>query len=222
MRKIDPVKHEAKRRDILDAAGRCFCRDGYQGASISEICAEAKISAGHLYHYFDSKEEIVKALAEASLEKAWQLFSQVAEGDDAIEGFVSQKIRPDRVEQQMLFDLLGEAVRNPAMAKIVQEHSRALRNHLSESLRKGQARGEIDPNLDAEVAAAILMSVIDGSRTLSVRNPKLDMTRSADLLKTLIIRFLAPPRVTARREERRVSRDAASARTQRARPRSLD
>jgi hypothetical protein len=90
----------------------------------------------------------------------------------------------------MLFDFLGEAVCNPAMAEIVQEHSRTLRNHLSESLRKGQARGEIDPYLDAEVAAAILICVIDGSKTLSARDPKLDITRSVDPLKTLITRFL--------------------------------
>ncbi|SED48821.1 transcriptional repressor [Rhizobiales bacterium GAS188] len=70
---------------------------------------------------------------------------------------------------------------------------RALRSHLSESLRKGQARGEIDPNLDAEAAAAILISVIDGSKTLSVRDPKFDMVKSVELLKTLITRFLAPP-----------------------------
>ncbi len=55
MRKLDPVKHEEKRREILAAAGRCFARDGFRGASISQICAEAGISSGHLYHYFASK-----------------------------------------------------------------------------------------------------------------------------------------------------------------------
>jgi TetR/AcrR family transcriptional repressor of uid operon len=41
MRKIDPVKHEEKRQEILEAAGRCFARKGFQGATISDICAEA-------------------------------------------------------------------------------------------------------------------------------------------------------------------------------------
>ena len=41
MRKLDPVRHEQRRREILAAAGRCFARDGFRGASISDICAEA-------------------------------------------------------------------------------------------------------------------------------------------------------------------------------------
>src|SRR5260221_11274361 len=70
MRKVDPVKHEKKRQDILEAAGRCFVRDGFRGASTSDICAEAKISPGHLYHYFASKEAIMAAMAEANLDQA--------------------------------------------------------------------------------------------------------------------------------------------------------
>jgi TetR/AcrR family transcriptional repressor of uid operon len=68
MRKVDPVKHEEKRREILTAAQRCFARDGFQGASTSQTCKEAKNSPGHLYHYFASKEDIVKAIAEMRLE----------------------------------------------------------------------------------------------------------------------------------------------------------
>jgi len=70
MRKVDPVKHEKKRRDILEAAARCFARDGFRGASTADICAEAKISPGHLYHYFASKEAIMGAMAEAKLGEA--------------------------------------------------------------------------------------------------------------------------------------------------------
>ena len=46
---------------ILEAALRCFRAEGFHGASISRICAETGISAGHLYHSFDSKEAIVSA-----------------------------------------------------------------------------------------------------------------------------------------------------------------
>ncbi|AXW40894.1 hypothetical protein CJO89_22165 (plasmid) [Ralstonia solanacearum] len=46
MRTIDPVKHEKRRQEILAAADRCFRRDGFRGASISNICAEARMSSG--------------------------------------------------------------------------------------------------------------------------------------------------------------------------------
>ena len=70
MRKVDPVKHEAKRLEILQAAGRCFLRDGFRGASVSSICKEAGISAGHLYHYFDNKEAMIEAMIETELSRA--------------------------------------------------------------------------------------------------------------------------------------------------------
>ena len=67
MRRVDPVKHEEKKQEILGAARRCFIRNGFRGASIADICAEAGISPGHLYHYFPSKEAIVGAMGTAAL-----------------------------------------------------------------------------------------------------------------------------------------------------------
>jgi AcrR family transcriptional regulator len=207
MRKLDPVRHEQKRREILEAAGRCFARDGFRGASTADICAEAKISPGHLYHYFDSKEAIVGAMAEAGLAAAAARFSEVVEAPDAVAAFIAEI---DRVTgrhgrtrgaagQRLLLDMLVEAGRNPAMARILHEHSRAVRMLLADFIRKGQARGQIDPGLDPEAAAAVLISVIDGSKTLAIRDPKLDVERTRDLLKLLIARFLTPPEAKPRR-----------------------
>ncbi len=197
MRKLDPVKHEEKRREILEAAGRCFARSGFQGASISDICAEAGISPGHLYHYFENKEAIVGAMAGARLEAATAHFQKMMESPDALTALVSQldgtKMRTKRGKQTMVLELLAEAARNPGMAKILQEHSRGMRALLSEFLRKGQTDGTIDPGLDAEGAAAILLSIADGTTALSLRHPKLDMEDTVGLLKILVARFLTPP-----------------------------
>jgi TetR/AcrR family transcriptional regulator, repressor for uid operon len=197
MRKVDPVKHEEKRQEILEAAGRCFARDGLQGASISDICAEAKISPGHLYHYFASKEAIVAAMVEGGLEAASERFSQIVDSPDVLAAFASEvqqtKARPDRAGRVLLLDMLAEAERNPALAKVLQEHSRNVRRFLAEFIRRGQARGQIDPSLEPDLTAAILISVFDGLKTLSIRDPKIDAKKSTKLLTTLITRFLTPP-----------------------------
>src|SRR5882757_2617176 len=69
MRKVDRAKYDEKRQHILEAAERCFQRDGFRGASMGDICAAARMSPGHLYHYFDSKEAIIEALSELRLER---------------------------------------------------------------------------------------------------------------------------------------------------------
>ncbi len=60
-KKTKPDTREA----ILAAARALFLRQGYTATGIDEICAEAGITKGALFHYFDSKE----ALGHAALER---------------------------------------------------------------------------------------------------------------------------------------------------------
>jgi AcrR family transcriptional regulator len=50
-----------KQRQILDGAGAIFAVDGYGGASMSRIAAEAGVSKGTLYNYFDGKKALFTA-----------------------------------------------------------------------------------------------------------------------------------------------------------------
>jgi len=50
-----------KHGQILEGAASVFARDGYEGASMSRIAAEAGVSKGTLYNYFDSKAELFTA-----------------------------------------------------------------------------------------------------------------------------------------------------------------
>ena len=50
-----------KRSQILDGAALVFARDGYEGASMSRIAAEAGVSKGTLYNYFCGKAELFAA-----------------------------------------------------------------------------------------------------------------------------------------------------------------
>ena len=205
MRKIDPVKHEQKRRDILEAAGRCFAKDGFRGASISSICSEAKISSGHLYHYFVSKEAIIEAMAEVGLEHAEARFNHLMKSDNPIEGLIAEIAQASsrscmkqqhhaemRAKKQLHLDMLAEAGRNPAMADIVRKHSAKINGMLATLLKAAQQRGQVDQALDADLAAAILLGTIEGVGKMTIRNPDLDMKKELDMLTTLIKRFLAP------------------------------
>jgi AcrR family transcriptional regulator len=195
MRKGDPVKFEEKRQEILEGAVRCFIRDGFRGASISTICAEAQISPGHLYHYFPSKEAIIEAMAATHLESIRARFSQLADKKDAIAVITAelQRSRKGAIsgEQALILDLMAEAGRNPAIAKIVHSHTRAIRGLLAETLRNGQATGGIDPNLDVELAAVLLINLMDGSKILRIRDPKIDTRKCDEMLATMIARFLS-------------------------------
>ena len=60
--------YDDKRQTILKASARLFARDGYDRASMADIAAECSISKALLYHYYDTKEQLLVAIIRAHLE----------------------------------------------------------------------------------------------------------------------------------------------------------
>ena len=71
-----------KRRLILDAAITVFARQGFHHCRVSDVADEAGVAYGLVYHYFDSKEEI---LNELFLER-WQIMLDAIAEIDRLEG----------------------------------------------------------------------------------------------------------------------------------------
>jgi TetR/AcrR family transcriptional regulator, fatty acid metabolism regulator protein len=64
-----------KRRAILDAAIRVFARQGFHSARVSDIASEAGVAYGLVYHYFDSKEQMLNEL----FTERWKLLLDASE-----------------------------------------------------------------------------------------------------------------------------------------------
>jgi TetR/AcrR family fatty acid metabolism transcriptional regulator len=91
-----------KRRLILDAAVRVFARQGFHTCRVSDIADEAGVAYGLVYHYFDSKDQILDTLF---LERWDILLHAIREVDDqaipareklyAIASFIIESYRHD-------------------------------------------------------------------------------------------------------------------------------
>ena len=68
-----------KRRLILDAAIQVFARRGFHACRVSDVADEAGVAYGLVYHYFNSKEEILDTL----FTERWQLMLDAIEEIDA-------------------------------------------------------------------------------------------------------------------------------------------
>ncbi len=70
---------DASRQKILEAALELFGTKGYANTTITDIVKKASISKGLVYHYFESKEDILKQLvnffAEGGKEKISDLMT---------------------------------------------------------------------------------------------------------------------------------------------------
>jgi AcrR family transcriptional regulator len=197
VRKVDQAKYDEKRRRILDAAHRCFRRDGFRGASIGDICAAAKMSPGHLYHYFASKEAIIKALIELRLEQETAFFAELTQNADlitALFGLLDRRMKRLRAHGfSLLLEMSAESDRNPTIATIVRRTERGIGELLSRLIREAQGRGQVDQELDPDIAATVIVNLVIGLNQLAlVRNPAFDLNAAADMLKVLMERFLRP------------------------------
>lgn len=77
---------DARRLEILRAAGRIFRQRGYAQAGMRDIAAAAEISSGNLYHYFRGKHEILYFCQDRTLDTMLQaLASTRGSGGSALE-----------------------------------------------------------------------------------------------------------------------------------------
>jgi AcrR family transcriptional regulator len=97
-RKTPPrlTRAEAKaetRLRVLDAAEAAFRRDGYHGASLERIAAEAGFTTGAVYSTFDSKADVMLALIAARVERRRAVWTEVLDGTSTVEDFVTEVAR---------------------------------------------------------------------------------------------------------------------------------
>lgn len=62
MPRVSEEHLERRRQQILDAAQLCFARKGFHETSMQDVFAESGLSAGAVYRYFTSKNDIIAAL----------------------------------------------------------------------------------------------------------------------------------------------------------------
>lgn len=162
---------EARREQILDAARGCFTEKGYHGTTMQEICKASRLSPGAVYRYFDSKLSIFEGLAERRLCAQAEAMEHLAGIDDlfaSVAAFAREMMT--RGEKHgaprpgiMDLELVSEAMNNERIAEVVRRMLTGVRTNLTGLVRSLQARGKLDPSLDEEAVASVLMALFQGA-----------------------------------------------------------
>src|ERR1700691_2490409 len=84
MPKVKPETSKARRDEILEAAEICFARQGFHQTTIRDVIRESGLSAGCIYGYFTTKEELIEAIGERRHPRDAFLLSPDAESTDPI------------------------------------------------------------------------------------------------------------------------------------------
>jgi AcrR family transcriptional regulator len=186
-----------RQRQIAAAALACFGRSGFHGASMQDICAEAGMSAGALYRYFPSKAAIIVAIVEAEREQHAAMFAPLEGAPDPLaalqqlgEAFLTQQLTRD--SGMLTFDVIAEAGRNPDVLAAVEKTSSFVRETLCRALKRGQALGVVDSDLDIEAAGQLILALGDGLCVQIGGLHGLPPERIIAAMKLLLARFCRP------------------------------
>jgi TetR/AcrR family transcriptional regulator, fatty acid metabolism regulator protein len=155
-----------RRRQILDAAIRVFARQGFHACRVSDIAREAGVAYGLVYHYFNSKDQVLNEL----FVERWSLLLAAIEEIDA------RPIPPRRKLDAVAAFIIDSYRHDPELMKvIIVEVTRAAnsfgRTHLPEIsqaydliakiVRDAQAAGDFRDDIDPMFASMWFYGAIE-------------------------------------------------------------
>jgi TetR/AcrR family fatty acid metabolism transcriptional regulator len=155
-----------KRKLILDAAVRVFARQGFHTCRVSDIADEAGVAYGLVYHYFQSKDQVLDTLF---LSRWDVLLEAIQETDaraipareklEAIAGFIIESYRHDPELMKVIIIEVTRAANTFGAAHIgkITEAYGGIRG----VVEKAQASGEFRSEIPAEYAAMTFYGAIE-------------------------------------------------------------
>ena len=106
-----------RRSQILDAALVCFAKRGFHQTSMHDISAEAGISVGLIYRYFENKEAVISAMADR-LSYNSKTGKAVQGRGELVDALNDKTLKLDEIDQKQLPTELQKLDRNELQKRI--------------------------------------------------------------------------------------------------------
>jgi AcrR family transcriptional regulator len=159
----------ARREQILDAARRCFQRNGFHATSMQDVIAEAGLSVGAVYRYFRSKNELIAAIADQYASGINEQLGALAaapgrsllEVMEAAVDVMESNSGPDGA-MRLAVPLWAEALRDDGVAATVDGLFHTVRGSFVEIARRAVAAGDLPAETDPAATGTALYSLLAG------------------------------------------------------------
>jgi AcrR family transcriptional regulator len=199
MPKVKPETSMARRDEILDAAEICFAREGFHQSTIRHVIRESGLSAGCIYGYFPTKDDLIQAMGERRHAHDDALLAARDKSADPIAALrtVAREFLADLQKEDGLrirrvgLQLWAEALRSDEVKRQVVSGTRAPIAAITELLRRGQRLGLIDRKLDPPSIARAMVAMFQGLVLQSVWGEPFEMTAALKAFDSFL-RGLAP------------------------------
>ena len=152
------IAQEEKRAHILEAAVRVFATKGYHTSRVGDIAKEAGVAHGLLYHYVESKEEVLHTVFRDNWSRLVAAFEAIDAGDEPprkqLEAIAKILLRTWRYGPDLVRVMIREVARSPQLQTQVEEIRGAF-VVIQRVIERGQADGSFRSELDPRLATWI-------------------------------------------------------------------
>lgn len=195
MPKVSPQYSESQRSAILAGATRCFAKKGFHRATMRDVLRETGISAGALYLYFKSKDELIEAIARNRHRRERQWMTDSLE-DAALKDGLRRLVRRfgaalmdrnERQERRLSIQLWAEALSDQAIKKSVTAGIHEPIRLLTGLLKAGQRRGEFPLSLDCEAAARAVVALFQGFILQQAWEPGVSVEGYIEVVESMLV-----------------------------------
>lgn len=172
MPKISDEKRAARRAQILEAAWTRFQKEGLHATTMDDIIRASGLSAGAVYSYYPSKDELILAAVTTSLSGLTALVGPLLQATPVpTPATLLQQIATtiDDFTARQGYDLkrvalLGwaEAQRNERLRATMSSFYLAFREQLEQALERATDAGHLERGMSGRDAAKALLAMIVG------------------------------------------------------------
>lgn len=174
MPRIAEAARAARRGQIITAGLACFARSGYHAATMADVAAQARVSKGTPYLYFDSKQALFLALHEEwecgagqRVEAAIAALPEADRGSPrrvlhAVATAIAEHVTAQPATCRVLMEARALAAHEPAIAAAVRAADARAHEQLEGLIAAGVRAGEWPDGTDSALAARLFTAGLYG------------------------------------------------------------
>src|ERR1700754_764738 len=173
---LEPTATLDRRTQILDAAIVCFAKRGFHQTSMHDISAEAGISVGLIYRYFQNKEAVIAAMADRHKKEIHEVLERVRQAPTLLESleilFTAHCCENSpQIQSAFVVDLYAESARNPQVADLVRDVLQTAMDGVTDLISRSHEAEKTAHGLSANDLAELIFAVARGMLMRDVLQP---------------------------------------------------
>jgi TetR/AcrR family transcriptional repressor of uid operon len=161
----------------MQAAMICFAKRGFHQTSMHDVSAEAGISVGLIYRYFENKEAVISAMADRHKKEIHEVVERAGQAPTLLEAleilFTAHCCEESpKLQAAFVVDLYAEASRNTYVANLVRDVLQTAMDGVTDVIARSPEARNAAHGLTPQELSELIFAVARGMLMRDVLQPQ--------------------------------------------------